>query len=65
MIKKIKRKGVIYYQVQSHTSGRIMGTYRSKGKALQRYRQIKMFGEMKKAGILGKPKRKKVSRRRK
>lgn len=43
MIKKIKVKGKIRYQVQSERTHRNMGTYTTMGKAKRRLEQVEYF----------------------
>ena len=45
MIIKVRNKRL--WEVKSHRTGRIMGTYPSRKKALARLRQIKFFGKKK------------------
>ena len=45
MIIRLKKQKL--YEVRSHRTGRLMGTYTSRKKAEQRLRAIKYFGSLK------------------
>lgn len=44
MIRKVRVKGRVMYRVESHRTGRNMGTYPTREQALKRLRQVKFFG---------------------